>query len=128
MTELEKLEKIKATRYAIAAKLVEIAEKQSEIDNFEPSEDDAESAYVEFLDECHEEIKIGYLSWPASRVLKEMDEIAFRCGLSDFISNEMSGCPERFEGYTELQEELDELQDELSDLESELDALEETEG
>lgn len=127
MTEREKLEKIKATRYAIAEKRVEIAEKQSEIYGFEPDEDEAESAYVEMLDECYGKIKIGYLSWPASQVLEEMDPIAFRCGLSDFISNEVTECPERFEGYTELQEELSELQDELSDLESELEELEETE-
>ena len=110
---------------AIEAKKAEIDAKQQEIDTFEPDEDEAENAYVEALDRCYEEIKIGHLSWPASRVLNEMDEIAFRCGLNDFISNEMEVCPEGFEGYTELQEELDELQDELSDLESELDALEE---
>ena len=112
---------------AIEAKKAEIDAKQQEIDTFEPDEDDAESAYTEFLDECHEEIKIGSLSWPASQVLKEMDECAFRCGLSEFIDDELSERPERFEGYTELQEELDELQDELSDLESELEELEETE-
>ena len=112
---------------AIEVKKAEIDAKQQEIDTFEPDEDEAENAYVEFLDECHEEIKIGCLSWPASRVLKEMDECAFRCGLSDFASNEISECPERFEGYTELQEELVELQDELSDLESELEELEESE-
>ena len=113
---------------AIEAKEAEINAKQKEIDTFEPGEDEAESAYAEFLDECHEEIKIGRLSWPASQVLKEMDECAFRCGLSEFIDYELSERPERFEGYTELQEELDWLQDELSDLESELDELEETEG
>lgn len=113
---------------AIETKKAEIDAKQEEIDTFEPDEDEAENAYVEFLDECHEEIKIGYLSWPASKVLKEMDECAFRCWLNDFISNEVSERPERFEGYTELKEELDELQDELSDLESDLEGLEETEG
>lgn len=109
---------------AIEVKKAEIDAKRKEIDNFEPDEDEAENAYVEFLDECHEEINIGYLSWPASKVLKKMDECAFRCGLSDFISNELSERPERFEGYAELQEELGELQDELSDLESDLEGLE----
>ena len=112
---------------AIEAKRAEIDAKQKEIDTFEPDEDEAENAYVEFLDEYHEEIKIGCLSWPASQVLRKMDECAFRCGLHDFVSNEVSECPERFEGYTELQRALDELQDELADLESELDELEETE-
>jgi len=112
---------------AIKAKEAEIKAKQKEIDNFEPDEDEAENAYVEFLDECYEGFNIGRLSWPASKVLKEMDECAFRCGVSEFIDCELSERPERFEGYTELQEELDLLQDELSDLESELEALEETE-
>ena len=112
---------------AIEVKKAEIDAKQKEIDTFEPDEDEAENAYAEFLDECSGKVDIGSLSWPASRVLKEMDECAFRCGLSEFIDDELYERPERFEGYTELQEELDELQDELSDLESELDELEETE-
>ena len=111
---------------AIAAKLAEIDAKQQEIDTFEPDEDEAENAYVESLDDCYKEIKIGYLSWPASQVLKKMDECAFRCGLHDFICNDAADT-EGFEGYTELQEELSELQDELSDLETELEELEETE-
>lgn len=111
----------------IEAKQAEIDAKQKEIDAFEPDEEEAENAYAEFLDECYENVKIVNLSWTASRVLKAVDECAFRCGLSEFIDHELSERPERFEGYTELQEELDELQDELFDLESELDELEETE-
>ena len=109
---------------AIEAKKAEIVAKRKEIDTFEPSKDEAENAYVEFLDECHEEIKIGRLSWPASQVLKEMDECAFRCGLNDWIDSELSENPDRFEGYTELKEELEELESELSDLESELEESE----
>lgn len=112
---------------AIEAKKAEIDAKQKEIDNFEPDKDEAESAYVEFLDECYKEVKIDSLSWPASKVLKKMDECAFRCGLNKFIDDGVSEFPERFEGYTELQEELDELQDELSALESGLEELEESE-
>ena len=112
---------------AIEAKKAEIDAKKKEIDTFEPDEDEAESAYAELLDECYEKVKIGRLSWTASEVLKGMDECAFRCGVSEFIDDELSERPERFEGYTELQEELDELQDELSDLESELEELEESE-
>ena len=112
---------------AIEAKKAEIDAKQKEIATFEPNEDEAENAYVEFLDECHGEVTIGYLSWPASKILKEMDPIAFRCGLNDWLDSVLSEYPERFESYTELQEELEELENELSDLESELEELEETE-
>ena len=113
---------------AIEAKKAEIDAKQKEIDTFEPDEDDAENAYVEFLDECHEEIKIGCCTFSPSRVLKELDPIAFDCGLSEWVDGEFSSNPENFSDFVDLKRDLDELQDELSDLESELDELEETEG
>lgn len=127
MTEREKLEKIKATRYAIAEKRVEIAEKQSEIYGFEPDEDEAENAYVKILDECYDEIRIGFSSWPASQVLKEMDPIGFKNGMLEYIDHEIKNNPEMFSGYSDLKDELETLEDELSDLESELEELEETE-
>ena len=113
---------------AIEAKEAEIKAKRKEIDTFDPLDEDmVEDAYLEFLDECHEEIKICGCTFSPSRVLKELDPIAFNCGLSEWVDSELSENPERFEGYTELKEELGELQNELSDLESELDELEEAE-
>jgi hypothetical protein len=43
--------------------------------------------YEEMINECTEEMKIGHISFEASRVLKELDPIAYNCGLSDFYDS-----------------------------------------
>lgn len=40
--------------------------------------------YDEFLDEIYGEIKIGYLTFNASDIVKELDPIAYRVGFSDY--------------------------------------------
>ena len=42
-----------------------------------------EEAYEELIDEISEEVKIGSLTYSAGRVLREVDPIAFRCGMAD---------------------------------------------
>ena len=42
-----------------------------------------ESAYDDMLDECYGDIEICGLRYSASCALKEVDPIAYRCGLSD---------------------------------------------
>jgi len=51
------------------------------------SQYELEEEYDDMIDECSEEIKIGYISFLPSRVLKECDPIAYRCGLSDYASD-----------------------------------------
>lgn len=50
------------------------------------TEEDAHDLYDDMLDEVTPDIEIGYLSWTASRVLQEMDPIAYRCGFNDYES------------------------------------------
>jgi len=40
--------------------------------------------YKQMLDDCHEEIKIGCLTFSPSQVLEECDPIAYNCGFSDY--------------------------------------------
>jgi len=40
-------------------------------------------AYDGWLDEIYPPLEIGYLTFDASRVLKELDPIAYRCGMAD---------------------------------------------
>ena len=49
------------------------------------SESDIEHAYQDMLDEFGE-VQIGNLTYLSSIVLKEVDPIAYRCGLADFSS------------------------------------------
>lgn len=52
------------------------------------TEEDLYSEYDNMLDEVSEEIKIGSITFSASQVLKEMDETAYRCGFSDYTSED----------------------------------------
>ena len=45
-----------------------------------------EELYDEMLDDCNPMVKIGNLEYSPSRVLKEVDPIAYRCGMNDYES------------------------------------------
>ena len=65
-----------------------------------------EDEYEEFLNEVYGTVKIGSLEYPSGTVLKQLDEIAFNCGLSDYNDNKI----------TEIEEEIDELKEKLRGL------------
>ncbi len=48
---------------------------------------DTENAYDEMLDEVNPEVRIGALTYSASRVLKLVDPIAYQMGLGEFIDS-----------------------------------------
>lgn len=52
------------------------------------SERDALERFDDFLNEIHETVKCGELEWDMSRVLKEMDPTAYRCGFIDWLDSE----------------------------------------
>ncbi|MCT7478222.1 gas vesicle protein GvpG, partial [Escherichia coli] len=66
----------------IAALKKQIADLENKIDNFEIDEDKYDENYDDWLDEIYGEIMIGNISFLPSRILKELDPIAYRCGFS----------------------------------------------
>lgn len=96
----------------IAALKKQIADLENKIDNFEIDEDKYDENYDEWLDEIYGEIMIGNISFLPSRILKELDPIAYRCGFSDYID---SLDIEDDEEYQELQTELEEVKEELAE-------------
>lgn len=42
-----------------------------------------EDAYIDMLDDVYGDVVIGSLKYSTGRVLKEIDPIAFNCGMSD---------------------------------------------
>ena len=44
---------------------------------------DYEDRYEELITEVYDTVSIGELTWDAGRVLRELDPIAFQCGLAD---------------------------------------------
>lgn len=53
------------------------------------SDDDLYQRYDDLIDEVDGDVSVGTLSWAASRVLKEMDPIAYRVGFSDWLDSEL---------------------------------------
>jgi hypothetical protein len=48
---------------------------------------DAEEEFEEMLDECYPPVKVGSCEWNAGYVLRELDPVAFRCGISDYFAD-----------------------------------------
>lgn len=48
------------------------------------SQYELEQAYDEMLDECYPPVKIGYGEYYVSDILKNVDPIVYRIGLSEF--------------------------------------------
>ena len=97
---------------------------ETQIDNFEIDEDDYEDQYIEMID-SEGAVMVAGMAFTASRILQELDPIAYSCGLSDYV-----GCidPEKVEGYKELVEDFESLETQIITLEEEIEELEEEEA
>ena len=98
-----------------------IADKEKQQNQIEIDPDDFADQFDESLDESIPEIEIGCLTYSPSHVLKNVDPVAYRCGLNDFVD---SLDIEDSDQYKALQEEIDQLQALIEDLESEIEDLE----
>ena len=98
-----------------------IANKEKQQSKIELDPDDYEDQFDESFDESIPEIEIGSLTYSPSHVLKNVDPIAYRCSLNDFVDY---FDVEDSDEYKALQEEIDQLQSDIEDLESEIEDLE----
>ncbi len=51
-------------------------------------ESEAEELYSDMLDEAYGSVKIAGIEFSPSMILKELDPIAYSCGLSDWLDSE----------------------------------------
>ena len=49
--------------------------------------EDLVNQYDDMINETTDTIKIGYIEFEPSRVLEELDPIAYRCGLNDYYDS-----------------------------------------
>ena len=84
----------------------ELEEKQTRLTELENG--DNEQEYDDMLDE--EPVTVAGISFCASRILKELDPIAYSCGLDDYNDYEIS----------QLESEISDLEDEIKELENEI--------
>jgi hypothetical protein len=84
---------------------------ESKVDDFVNNWSIDEDEYEALIDEINGDVTIGSLTYSAGRVLREVDPIAFRCGMAE------EECPEH---------EIDEKRDEvIAELEEEYEIIEE---
>ena len=108
----------------IEAKIAELTAQakalQTQIDGFELDPDDYTEQYDDMLDEWHGD----FLGMNASHILKEMDPVAYRCGLLDYLDS-LDQDEEKMnnDDYAELIEELEEIESKIEELEDEMSEL-----
>lgn len=104
----------------LAAQYV-LSEKRSQLAFFELDESDYEEGYKELIDECTEVVVIMGISFTPSRILEELDPVAYSCGLSDYVDSiDKSSNSE----YQELESAIEDLEEEIESLESQIEELE----
>lgn len=96
--------------------------KQQEMADYEISRDDSD--YRDYLNDSEEPVTICGLEYAAGYALEQVDPVAFRCALNDWVD---SLDKEEEEDYKELMEEEEELEDEIADLEEKIEELEQEE-
>ena len=84
---------------------------------------DLEQLYRDMLDECEPKVKVAGLSFCASRIVEELDPVAFRCGVNDYadglvndsITEEING---NHYDLREAQDIVDEVECEMEETEN----------
>lgn len=99
----------------------QVAAKETQQRQIEVDPDDYIDEYDSLLDESGP-VDVAGLEFYPSRILYELDPIAYRCGLNDYVDATYSA--EDTEEYKALAEEIDFLNDQISDLQDEIDDLE----
>ena len=84
---------------------------------------DLEQLYRDMLDEWEPEVKVCGLSFCASRIVEELDPIAFRCGVCDYTDSLVNeSITEEIEGnhydLRDAQDIVDEVEAEMEETEN----------
>ena len=84
---------------------------------------DLEQLYRDMLDECEPEVKVAGLSFCASRIIEELDPVAFRCGVNDYADGLVNdSITEEIDGnhydLREAQDIVDEVECEMEETEN----------
>lgn len=116
------LKSLHANLEVLEAQLIEAQQNlesaESIRDAVEIDVDDHEQQYKEMLDDCYGE----FHGFEYSRILEELDPIAFRCGLNDYCDNlDVEDTQE----WIEANEKVESIESEIEDLESSIEDLEE---
>jgi predicted nucleic acid-binding Zn-ribbon protein len=115
----------------------EVTELFNKKENFELDPDNYRDSYDELLNEDGE-VKIGGISFDRAYILKELDEIAYEQGLSEYVDSIdieddytygtiVEELEEKENEAIDIQLKIEELENEIEELETEIEELEEEE-
>lgn len=99
----------------IDVKLAELGHQgdciKEKMDNVEIDPENYTDQFDETLNDVHGE----FMGYCASQILKEVDPIAYRCGLNDYVDSNVYKSD--IEEYQDLEEDLEEVENQIDDLE-----------
>ena len=98
-----------------------ITDKEKQQSQIELDPDNYEDQFDDMLDESGTVEAGGYSFYP-SRILKELDPVAYRCSLNDFVDSVFDVTEN--DDYKALQDEIDQLKSDIEDLEYDIEDLE----
>ncbi len=98
-----------------------ISDKGVQQNQIELDPDDFADQFDDLLDESGTVDAGGYSFYP-SRILKELDPVAYSCILNDYADSVFDVT--ETDEYKALQDEIDQLQSDIEDLENEIEDLE----
>jgi len=85
------------------------------ITNYKIDTEDYAEQYESYLDNAYEGVKIGKVKYHPAYILRNLDNIAYSCGLQEYVDSiEVIDDP----GYQQLLLDRDNLKDDLETLES----------
>ena len=105
----------------LSALRLQVSDLESQQSKIELDPDDFADQFDDLLDESGTVEAGGYSFYP-SRILKELDPIAYSCSLNDYADSVFDAS--ETDDYKALQDEIDQLQSLIEDLENEIEDLE----
>lgn len=97
---------------------------QESMYSFELDPYDYEDEYYDMLLECYPKVNICGMIMEAAYILREMDPIAYRCGLIDYVDSldvtESKEYKAMEDALDDLNNDIENIEDEIAELEDEL--------
>lgn len=106
----------------IDVKLAELGHRvdciKEKMGNVEIDPEDYSDVFDEMLDDCHGD----FMGYCASQILKEVDPIAYRCGLNDYVDSSINKsdteeCQDLEEDMVLVENQIEDLEDQRVELE-----------
>lgn len=118
-------EKQEALKRILQNQLNELEERANDLRDsmhvYEVDPDEHVQDYEDMLHDVHGLVEIGSLTYDPARVLREVDPVAYRCGLSDYID---SIDKEEQPDYIEMKEELEDIEADIETVREQIEDIE----